>query len=470
MQDLASAPILLVDDEPALLRSARLILRAAGFNQVLTLDDSRQVLPLLERQDISLLVLDLTMPHLHGQELLQQITAEYPQIPVIIVTATNELDSAVQCMRQGAQDYLVKPVEKSRFIAAVARAMELYTLRQEVQSLKEHLLGGKLRRPEAFAAIITQNKAMTAIFQYVDAIAISPQPVLISGATGTGKELIARAIHTISGRAGEFVAVNAGGLDDQVFSDTLFGHKKGAFTGAQQGREGLIATAAGGTLLLDEIGDLSLASQIKLLRLLQDGTYYPLGSDQPRRAEVRVVVATHRDLQTLAARGEFRKDLFYRLRAHHIHLPPLSERKDDLPLLFEHFLAKAATELGKPKPTAPLEALNRLGNYHFPGNIRELELMVFDAVARHQSGTLSLHAGLEDEADSAVAPAPSAHMPMALDQLCSDRLPTLKEAEQYLIGQALQRANGNQGIAASMLGLTRQALNKRLVRERDKQS
>ena len=466
MQNLTTAPILLVDDEPSLLRSTSLMLRAAGFGAVQTLDDSRQVLPLLARQPVSLLLLDLTMPHLHGQEVLQQVVTEYPEVAVIIITATSELDIAVQCMQQGAQDYLVKPVEKSRFIAAVTRVMEMRALQQEVQTLKDHLLRGELRQPDAFSEIVTKNKAMTAIFQYVEAIAGSSQPVLISGETGTGKELIARAIHSLSGRTGEFVAVNAGGLDDQVFSDTLFGHKKGAFTGAEQVREGLIATAANGTLLLDEIGDLTQASQIKLLRLLQDSTYYPLGSDQPRRSQARMIVATHRDIQSLIVEGGFRKDLYYRLRGHHIQLPPLRERKDDLPALLDHFLGQAAAQLGKDKPTVPSELLTMLSNYHFPGNVRELESMVFDAVARHQRGVLSLQgfkAAIGSELDSmerTEAPAVPAGM-------FADHLPTLKEAEQYLIEQALQRAKGNQGIAASMLGLTRQALNKRLVRERN---
>jgi transcriptional regulator with PAS, ATPase and Fis domain len=304
----------------------------------------------------------------------------------------------------------------------------------------------------------------------VEAICLSQQPVLVTGETGTGKELIAKAIHTLSRPDGEYVAVNVAGLDDNVFSDSLFGHKRGAYTGAERPREGLIATAAGGTLFLDEIGDLGESAQVKLLRLLQDGKYYPLGSDQPRSSSARVIVATNCDITQLARQGKFRKDLFYRLRGHHIHIPPLRERKDDLPLLVNYFLEKSAQALQKPTPTPPVALYSLLKNYSFPGNVRELEAMIHDAVTRHQSGMLSLKSFKEamdfeqvsdDEYGSEIESAAE-----ALSELFPDRLPTLKEAENCLIEEAMRRADGNQGIAAGILGLTRQALNKRLVRGR----
>src|SRR5262249_38794055 len=288
-------PVLLVDDEPALLRSASLLLRAAGITPILTLDDSRMVLARLAADPIGVVVLDLTMPHLSGQALLEQITADYPAIPAlvmtatpaIVITATHDLETAVQCMQAGAIDYLVKPVDKNRLVSSVRRALELRALREEVVSLKERLLSDTPHQREAFAEIVTQNASMHALFRYVEAIAQSPQPVLITGETGTGKELMARAVHRLAAPRGDFVAVNVAGLDDQVFSDTLFGHTRGAFTGADRPRDGLITRAEDGTLFLDEMGDLAAVSQVKLLRLLQEGTYYPLGADRPRQSRAR---------------------------------------------------------------------------------------------------------------------------------------------------------------------------------------
>jgi DNA-binding NtrC family response regulator len=309
---------------------------------------------------------------------------------------------------------------------------------------------------------------MFAIFRYIEAIAPSPQPVLITGETGTGKELIAQALHRLSARAGEFVAVNVAGLDDTMFSDTLFGHTRGAFTGAERARDGLITSTAEGTLFLDEIGDLAVASQVKLLRLLQDGTFYPLGADRPRRSRARIICATNCDVAQSVSAGTFRKDLYYRLRTHHLPLPPLRARTGDLPLLVQHFVDKAAQVLGKTAPTVPLALYQLLNTYHFPGNVRELEGLLFDAVARHQGTILSLHSIKEaiGSTPSGLETAPPAELSPALTTCFPERLPTLKEAEaalsEALITEALRRAGGNQGVAAGLLGISRQALNKRL--------
>ena len=459
-------PILLVDDEPQLLHSASIVLRATGMPEVLTIQDSREVMPLLASREIGVLVLDLSMPHLSGKLVLESVAAEFPEIPVIVMTANNDLETAVQCMQIGASDYLVKPVDKNRLVASVRRALEMRALRTELFSLKESLLGNRSHEPAAFSEIVTQSPAMFAIFSYIEAIASSPQPVLVTGETGSGKELIARVLHRLSGRPGNLVAVNVAGLDDTMFSDTLFGHAKGAFTGADQIRDGLIGTTGEGTLFLDEIGDLSMASQVKLLRLLQEGTFYPLGSDRLKQSRARVVVATHCDVRRDVDMGKFRKDLYFRLRTHHIQLPPLRGRIEDLPHLTNHFVEKAALTLGKPVPNVPVALYQWLRNYSFPGNIRELEGMVFDAVARCQGNVLPLQS-FKDACDIETLPSsaePSQEFADTSPNWIPERLPTLKEAEDVLIAEALRRADGNQGAAAALLGISRQALNKRLIR------
>ncbi|MGB0128198.1 MAG: sigma-54 dependent transcriptional regulator [Rhodocyclaceae bacterium] len=462
-------PVVLVDDEPQLLHSASVVLRSSGFAEVLTLEDSREVLPLLAKQPVGVLVLDLAMPHVSGQALLERVAADHPDVPVILMTATNDLDTAVHCMQAGAIDYLVKPAEKNRLVTSVRRALEIRALRMEVLALKDRFLAEKLSHPEVFAEIVTRSPAMQPIFRYLEAVGPSPQPVLVTGETGTGKELIARALHRLSRRPGDLVSVNVAGLDDTMFSDTLFGHAKGAYTGADRAREGLVTTADDGTLFLDEIGDLTAASQVKLLRLLQDGTFYPLGADRPRQSRARVVVATNCDVAKNVASGTFRKDLYYRLRTHHLNLPPLRERPGDLSLLVNHFVDKAAAALGKPVPSLPLALFQLLRTYGFPGNVRELEGMVFDAVARHQGSILSLQSFREAMAGDA----PLQPLEAAEDGVGSlfvnafpAQLPTLDEAEEALIAEALRRADGNQGVAAGLLGISRQALNKRLSRRR----
>ncbi|MEW6501592.1 MAG: sigma-54-dependent transcriptional regulator [Thermodesulfobacteriota bacterium] len=458
-------PVLLVDDEEAWLHSFSLTLRSVGINNLICCADSRKVMALLAEQPVSVVVLDLTMPHLSGEELLPQVVAEYPGTPVIILTGLDLLDTAVRCMRLGAFDYCTKVAEEERLIAGVQRAIDFSRLRRENDQLKEHFLQDKLDHPEAFRAITTANKAMRSIFQYMEAIANTCEPVLISGETGVGKELIAQALHTLSGRQGPFVPVNIAGLDDTMFSDTLFGHRKGAFTGAEKSRSGLIEQASGGTLFLDEIGDLSQSSQIKLLRLLQEREYLPLGADVPKRTDCRMIFATHHRLDQLQQNGTFRKDLFYRLHAHHIRIPPLRDRLDDLPLLVDRLLAEAAERLGKKKPPFPKELVALLGTYRYPGNIRELKNMILDALSKHKARTLSMDSFKEylgqraaREPGQAMAAAPPADTPFA--HLAT--LPTLKESGNLLVQEALKRAQGNQAIAADLLGITRQALNWRL--------
>ncbi|MEW6593603.1 MAG: sigma-54 dependent transcriptional regulator [Thermodesulfobacteriota bacterium] len=463
-------PILLVDDEAHTLASFDIALRSNGLTNILRCQDSREVETLLKAHEVEVLLLDLMMPHRSGQEILAQASRDYPDLPVIIVTGVNDVGTAVQCIQRGAFDYVLKPVEAERLLPSIGRALEIRRLRRENSELSNRFLADTLAHPEAFAAIVTGHPKMQAVFRYCEAVASGQQPVLISGETGVGKELIAKALHDLSSRSGQFVAVNVAGLDDQVFSDTLFGHAKGAFTGADRPRPGLVEKAAGGTLFLDEIGDLSHTSQVKLLRFLEAREYYPLGSDLARRSDARVLVATHKEVENLQREGAFRKDLYYRLRTHHVHIPPLRERREDISLLLERFLDEAAREFGKKKPTYHRELVTLLKGYHFPGNVRELKAMVFDAVSNHTSRMLGAEAfrtlmASERQAAASVADS-SPEQPGNGEWAASlDRLPTLKEATRILVHEALRRSDNNQRVAAHMLGITPQALNQRLKRQ-----
>lgn len=460
--------VLLVDDEPNITRVSRLALLSAGIREVATINDSTQVLPFLASQPVAVIVLDLHMPDVSGLELLSAIIRDYPQAPVILMTANDTIDTVVECMKMGAFDYLVKPVDNDRLANSVRKALDMCDLSTELQSLKERLLSDNIDHPAAFASLISDNKKMRSVFQYVEVVSGTRQPILVTGETGTGKELFARAIHDLSGCKGEFVALNVAGLDDNMFSDTLFGHKKGAFTGADQVREGMIARAAKGTLFLDEIGDLSESSQIKLLRLLQEREYYPVGSDIILKSDARLVLATNRDLQKSIAAGKFRNDLYYRLCAHQVHIPPLRERLDDIPLLLDHFLGKAAAALNKKKPSPSPELSALLSIYSFPGNVRELEAMVFDAVARHTSGTLPMETFRTVIGDERSAEDEGAiNRPQGEDSLSAifGYFPKLDEVEDYMIKEAMKLAKGNQGVAATLLGIGRQTLHKRLKKE-----
>ena len=351
------------------------------------------------------------------------------------------------------------------------RAAEIGDLRSENRQLKARLSSDRPENPEVFSDIITRDPAMYSIFRQVESIAVTGDTVLITGETGVGKEKIAEAIHRLSGRSGMFLPVNIAGSDDQLFSDTLFGHEKGAFTGADSDRRGLIEQASGGTLFLDEIGDIGTEPQLKLLRLLEGGQYYRLGDDTPRTSEARTVVATNRTIESLMTDVTFRDDLYFRLRTHHVHLPPLRERKEDIPLLVSHFLKRAAEMLGKKIPFPPPELFTLLAAYHFPGNIRELEAMVRDAVSKHKGGVLSTES-FRQEIDEQTSASHGGALPGTgavsfADELSSLRkLPALKEMEELLIAEALKRADGNQTVAAQLLGISRKALNNRLNRAR----
>ncbi len=457
--------ILLVDDEPAELEAYSMLLTSMGMKNIRTLSDSRNVLATLESMQSPVLFLDLNMPYMSGQEVLRELKTKKPQIPVIIVTADSEIETAVECLKLGAQDYLVKPIDFKMFSSALRNALEIGLLRNEVMSLKGISFSGREHSNKAFNRIVTKSPLMFSLFQYIESIATSGLPTLILGETGSGKELIAKAIHELSCQSGEFVAVDISGLDDTLFSDTLFGHARGAYTGADSVRAGMIERASEGTIFLDEIGDLCEVSQVKLLRLLQEKIYYPLGSDQPKRCHARIITAANKDLTRLAGRdGEFRMDLYYRLSTHLIKVPPLRERREDIPLLVDHLIASAAAAMKKEVPSISTEAMSLLMSHPFRGNIRELKAYISDAVARCTHGHIQDHLIAERLAGANPAEKRNTVQANPLEALFG-HFPTLDELAEYAIDTALHITANNQSQAAVLLGVSRQALNKRLKKK-----
>ncbi|MBF0378321.1 MAG: sigma-54-dependent Fis family transcriptional regulator [Desulfamplus sp.] len=465
--------IIIVDDDPSELDAYRFLLESMGVQQITTLQDSRNVLGTLEKSRGSVLFLDLNMPHKSGREVLVEVRDKYPHTPVVICTANSDIEMAVACLKLGAHDYLVKPINMNTFGSALRNALEISSLRNEVMNLKGLSFAKELKNPHHFSDIITKNPAMFALFHYIESITASSEPVLILGETGSGKELVSKAIHNATQLRGEFVAVDLSGLDDTLFADTLFGHAKGAYTGADSNRSGLIEKAAGGTIFLDEIGDLSKVSQVKLLRLLQEGIYYPLGADTPKKCKARIITATNKELNKMAGMdGEFRMDLYYRLSTHLIVIPPLRERKEDIPLLVDYLKERAANSMGKKITSVSKELLNLLSAHQYPGNVRELKTYIYDAVAQCDSQELSEHHIKERLNQERHDLSQKKHDIKTILNSNSNGLekifghfPTLEELTKYAINMALQNSNNNQSHAARRLGISKQALNKRLLRK-----
>ncbi|MBF0382218.1 MAG: sigma-54-dependent Fis family transcriptional regulator [Magnetococcales bacterium] len=461
-------PVVLVDDEEEVLFGSSVLLKTFGISSVVTMSDGTELLPYLERNECGVIVLDLLMPKISGLQLLPEIIQHHPEIPVVVMTAAQNVETAVTCMKEGAFDYLVKPVEESRFISSISRAIEVRSLRKQVNNLRACLLGGQDSHYDTFSEIVTNHQNIKAIFKYILALAHSDEPVLITGETGVGKGLFGKAIHQASKRSGELVTVNVAGLDDNMFSDSLFGHQRGAFSGAEGLREGFVSKAENGTLFLDEIGDLSKSSQIKLLRLLQEKNYYPLGSDLPRLSNARIITATNLDLRELIAQDKFRQDLYFRLSGHWIEIPPLRERIEDIPLLLGYFLDEACKSMNKPILEPPPELITLLSTYSFPGNIREMRSMIYDAVTRHNSGSVismkSFKKAIRANAFTMDADSSQVKQQIQSSLHTTGRFPTLKQAENLIIQEALRQTGGNQGIAAMLLGVSRPALNRRLMR------
>ena len=457
--------ILVVDDDADFLNEVRLMLVSNDVRDIITLNTSSDLLKNLERGGVGVLLMDWIMPVMTGADLLPVIVQRYPHIPVIIMTAVSDLQTVVGCIKQGAFDYITKPIDANRLLSSLNKAFQISELANQNRRLKEYLMGDSLCRPEIFDTILTINPRMQAIFKIIETMRESYNPVLITGETGVGKELIARAIHRASGLQGAFVPLNVAGLDEMMFDDTLFGHKKGAFTNANETREGLIAKAQGGTLFLDEVGDMGHESQVKLLRLLQEREYYRLGSDALIKSDARIIAASNRNFDALLDEGRFRRDLYHRLCSHHIHIPPLRERREDIPLLLDHFLQKSSKDCGRPVPVITPEARRALEEYHYPGNVRELMNLVHHAVTSHEEASLTLNdfQGLD----------PTASLSQGNLRVFRDQdfrlhanyreFPSISTVEQMLIDEAMRITEGNKALASELLGISRPTLNKKLA-------
>ncbi|QDE94355.1 sigma-54-dependent Fis family transcriptional regulator [Myxococcus xanthus] len=444
--------VLVADDQADVLEALRLLLKRDGLT-VVTSQSPAGALATLEAEDVDLVLMDLnyardTTSGQEGIDLLGRIRAQDASLPVVVMTAWGSVEGAVEAMRAGARDYVQKPWDNTRLLATLRTQLELRRALKRSRRLEEE--NQHLRRGQGNQlAMVSESRSMQPVRRLIERVAPSGANVLVTGEHGTGKEVVARLIHGGSTRSERaFVAVNSGGLSEGVFESELFGHVKGAFTDAKSDRIGCFELADGGTLFLDEIGNMPLSQQAKLLRVLQTGELHPVGSSKTRRVDVRVVSATNVDLSRAVAEGRFREDLLYRLNTVEVQLPPLRERREDIPLLAAHFLAEQGRRYGRPNVRLSSEALEALLAYAWPGNVRELEHAVERAMLMAsgdevtQEDLLLKRAGREGMA--------------RLEEM------TLDEVERYLIERALARHEGNVSEAAKGLGLSRSALYRRL--------
>ncbi|RMG21161.1 MAG: sigma-54-dependent Fis family transcriptional regulator, partial [Deltaproteobacteria bacterium] len=365
-----SRSVLVVEDEESLRHVLTVILEEHGYG-VRAVEDGEAALAELERREYDFLITDVRMPGLGGLELLAHVRKMHPDLTVIVMSAYGSHESAIEAMKQGAYDYISKPFRPDEVVLVLRKAEEREELRRENERLKREL---RERTGGGLEGIVGDSPRMRAVLEKVRRVAAYKTTVLLHGESGTGKELVARAIHELSPRAaGPFVPVNCGAIPETLMESELFGHVKGAFTGADRARPGLIREAQGGTLFLDEIGELPSRMQVKLLRFLQEDEIRRVGDSRTETVDVRVVAATARDLQDEVKAGRFREDLYYRLSVVPLHLPPLRERPGDVPRLVEHFLSRLARRLEKPQLKVTEEAMARLASYPWPGNVRELE-------------------------------------------------------------------------------------------------
>ena len=443
-----TARILLVDDERIALRNLEHVLAREG-HQITATQSGAHALELLDAQPFDLVLTDMKMDKVDGMQLLRRCKSRHPDIEVIMITGFATLESAVEAMKEGAFHYIAKPFRLDEVRQTVAEALEKIRLKRENRALREQLdaYRGRVR-------VITRDGGMQKLLDMARQVAPTGCNVLITGESGTGKELFARCLHEHGAHPdGPFLAINCGAFNEELLANELFGHEKGAFTGAV-GKTGLLVAAHGGTLFLDEVTEMSPAMQVKLLRAIQEKEVLPLGSTRPVKLDVRFIAASNRDMKDWVAEGRFRQDLYFRLNVVNLHIPPLSQRREDIPLLARHFLKMAAPRMGRAVAGFADDALELLRAYDYPGNVRELENIVERGVA--------LCAGHTLEAD---------HLPDDLRELSirtfrrrEGRIPTLAEQEREYILWVLGEARGNQTLAAQMLGIDRVSLWRKLKR------
>jgi two-component system response regulator HydG len=448
-----TAKILIVDDDPGHLASVKMIVRSWGY-AVETAEDGDMAVDMVKSEPVDLILMDVRMTNMSGIEALKEIKAYNPAIPVIIMTAYSSIGSAVEALKAGAYDYLIKPLDFEILKLAIERASEHAGLKEENRALKAHL-----KEDYDMANIIGRSLSMIKLLEMMSMIAPSEATVLITGESGTGKELIARSLHFNSPRREKpLVVVNCAAITETLLVSELFGHEKGAFTGADKRREGRFKLADRGSIFLDEIGEMSPAMQAKLLRVLQEKEIQRVGGEETIRVDVRVIAASNRDLKAEVAQGRFREDLFYRLNVMPLNVPPLRERQEDIPLLAQHFMKKFAEKNRKTvKGFVPL-AMDMLINYEWPGNVRELE----NAIERAVILLTGEHITEQQLPLNITEKYPYLTEPSASEARVTDGLRSLEEIEREAIFETLKASGGNKAEAARRLGITRKTLHNKL--------
>jgi DNA-binding NtrC family response regulator len=451
--------VLVVDDNPSVLAMARAAARGLDGVDVTAAATAAEAFDVLGAGRIDLVLLDLGLPDRPGPALLSDVLTASGGALVSVVGAGGKPELIVDCVKRGAFDYVARPLSPSRLLDILQHARSITRMRVDARPPAGQESEGT--RNGAFARILTRSPLMLGLFKATERVATSPFAVLLQGESGVGKDLISRAIHDLSRRCGAFVPVNVAGLDDALFSDTLFGHRRGAYTGAQASRRGLVCAAEGGTLFLDEIGDIGPESQAKLLRFLQDGEFYPLGADEPERSTARLVLATNVDLLARMRAGAFREDLYYRLKIHSLAVPPLRQRREDIPLLVREFVADAARATGRPAPHRLEAFIQAVAGWSFPGNVRELFSLVNGAMVWAEEGELPARYAMEHirAIQGELPPAQCVESPAA-----DGSFPTLEQVTDRHVREALRRCGGNQSAAARLLGISQSTISRKLGR------
>ncbi|WP_431225047.1 sigma-54-dependent transcriptional regulator [Serratia sp. L9] len=457
--------ILLVDDELEWMQGISRTLnsyKVAPKKSIYMATDSATARDILNSHRIDLVLLDLYLAEESGEDLLEEILLLYPQQDVVVMTGSNSTENAVSCIKKGAVDYFVKSTPVSELMANTQRVLKIRHLERENENIRKQITVRATDYP-AFSCYITQSPQMFAIFDYIKLIASSPYHILITGESGVGKGLIAKLIGEIASPDKPFVSTNVAGYDELMFADALFGHVKGAYTGAEGARQGIIKQASDGVLFLDEIGDLSMQSQIKLLYLLQDREYLPLGSDKVEKTAAKFILASNQDLALKVREKTFRSDLFFRLNTHQIHLPALRNRQEDIPLLVRQFAEQTAREMSKNVPVFTERLINHMMTLHLPGNIRQLQSIISDLVIRNseiidieQLNNMQSHTDFMEK---------SRNDEEHLANLNDEKLSTVKEMTEQLIRRAMRQSGGNQVKAAQVLGVSQPTLSRWLKRQ-----